>query len=338
MTNAERLTDAKRRVCAHLEAVLTGAEDVFAEGAVMQAAHPWGRRAGRVACAAPYAQIAAALDHATRRPEIVIAGSNHPDARKPGPRPSPLVGVMGSIQGVFARPLCGIAPTGRAVHLRIAEVVHLDGDDRIDRAWILPDLLDLMDQAGCWPAALPRPAGAAGLWPGPAGGGGVRLDLTDPDAGARCLAAVLGMHDDLHRFDGGNLSSMPMGAWAEGFAYYAGGGIGICKGLDSFRAHHQGPFLRAFPDRRATGHFVRIGDGPFALTGGRVAVTHSGPFLGVPATHRALEAFVMDFYRFDSRGQIAENWLPIDMAGLLADMGVGVLPAATAGDAPAPVD
>ena len=34
---------------------------------------------------------------------------------------------------------------------------------------------------------------------------------------------------------------------------------------------------------------------------------------------------VMDFYRFDAEGKIAENWLPNDTIGLMGQMGVDVM-------------
>jgi predicted ester cyclase len=106
--------------------------------------------------------------------------------------------------------------------------------------------------------------------------------------------------------------------------YYAGSGIGMCRGLGGFRAHHQIPFLRAFPDRMSEGHFIRISDGPYAVTGGVVAGTHSGAYLGMPATGKRVRMPVMDFYRLDGV-RIAENWLPIDLLGLAAQMGNDLL-------------
>jgi predicted ester cyclase len=119
---------------------------------------------------------------------------------------------------------------------------------------------------------------------------------------------------------------MDMRHWAPDFSYWAGGFIGACRGLDGFRAHHQIPFLRAFPDRKGAGHFLRLSDGPFAVTGGDVAITHTGgEYMGVPPTGRKLTFRVMDFYRFDAQGLIAENWLPNDTLGLLDQMGLDVL-------------
>lgn len=45
-------------------------------------------------------------------------------------------------------------------------------------------------------------------------------------------------------------------------------GIGTARGMDGYRAHHQAPFLRAFPDRSGAGHYIDMGCGNYAVTGG----------------------------------------------------------------------
>ena len=134
------------------------------------------------------------------------------------------------------------------------------------------------------------------------------------------------MHDALLSFDGRDLASMPHEPyWAPGFMYYAGAGIGTCRGIEGFRAHHQIPFLRAFPDRTGTGHFVRVSQGPYAVTGGVVRGTHAGEWLGMTPTGRTIRVPVMDFYRLGPDGRIAENWLPIDVLGIAHQMGHDLL-------------
>jgi steroid delta-isomerase-like uncharacterized protein len=54
--------------------------------------------------------------------------------------------------------------------------------------------------------------------------------------------------------------------------------------------------------------------------------THDGPMFGVPATGRALNMNGIGIFRFNSEGQVAENWAVIDVAGLLAQ--IGALPVA----------
>ena len=59
--------------------------------------------------------------------------------------------------------------------------------------------------------------------------------------------------------------------------------------------------------------------------GGKVAVrlrfrgTHSGDFLGIPATGRTVEYVSHEFYRI-ADGLIAEEWICSDMATLLGQL------------------
>ncbi|MEJ6388975.1 ester cyclase [Gymnodinialimonas ulvae] len=317
------LVEEKARVHAHLTALALGGsvEKVFAPNAQAWIAHPWGPCDGSSAIAPFYDALTRALPDATWRPEIFLAGENHPDPRTDARRYSPLVGSFGHWQGTFTEPLVGIAPTGGVVHLRICEVHHLDEKGRIAQSWILPDLIDLMDQAGLAP--LPPMPGARGLWPGPAGGGGVRMGSADAEGGLRSMTQVLDMHRALGT--GSDISNVPMHHWHENFMYYAAAGIGMCRGVSGFRTHHQAPFRAAFPDRHSKGHFVRIADGRFALTGGALYATHTGPYLGMPSTGHEVSFMVMDFYHFDDDGLIAENWLPFDILGLTHQLGHDLL-------------
>ncbi|MEM1065026.1 MAG: ester cyclase, partial [Pseudomonadota bacterium] len=233
------------------------------------------------------------------------------------PRAPHLVAALGHLQGNFLSDLLDIPATYGVAHLRYAEAHFLDGD-RLRESHVMLDLLDLKRQAGLWP--LPPSLGVEGLWPGPATQDGIRLDNATWQGGD-ALETVFKMHDALLSFDGVTLESMPHAEfWAEHFMYYAAAGIGMCRGLEGFRAHHQIPFLRAFPDRTAEGHFIRISDGPYAVTGGVVSATHAGEYLGMPATGKRIAVPVMDFYRLDG-DRIAENWLPMDVPFVAHQMG-----------------
>ncbi len=320
------LEQEKARIWAHLTDLAQGADiaGIFAPDAEAQIAHPWGVSHGPEQISQFYSALTRALPDADWRPEIFLAGENHPDSRTDMVRYSPLVGSFGHWQGTFSDPLLGIQPTGGVVHLRICEVHHLNDAGQIARSWILPDLIDLMDQAGCNP--LPPMPGARGLWPGPKGGAGVRMGPGDPAGGAASMARVLDMHDNLNNNPGADVSNLSMDHWHPHFMYYAAAGIGICRGVEGFRQNHQIPFRIAVPDRESRGHFVRIADGPFALTGGRLYATHTGPYLGIEATGKSVGMDVMDFYHFDEDGLIIENWLPFDILGMASQLGVDLLP------------
>ena len=319
------LAAEKARVYALLDGLAKGlpVAEAFGPEALVRASHPYGVLQGLDEIEQLYKDLRFAIPDVEWRPEIFIAGENQHDARVTTERQTPLVASMGHYQGTFVAPLLGIPPTNGVVHLRVCEVYHLNDDGLISHGWTIIDHLDLAHQAGVFP--LPPMPGASGMWPGPKGGGGVRLTQTDPMDGLDALGRVFVMHDALHEFDGKSVTSVPMHHWTDDFMYYAAAGIGMCRGVDGFRQHHQIPFLRGFPDRYGSGHFVRIGDGNFALTGGRVKGSHLGDYLGMAPTARSVGVDVMDFYRFDDNGLIAENWLPFDILGLANQMGVDLL-------------
>jgi predicted ester cyclase len=291
--------------------------EVYHPDATVHASYPWGDLVGLNAIEPLWKTLRTALPDMERRDLIFVGGDNRDDPRLDRPRAPHLVAALGHLQGTFVNDLLDIPATHGVVHLRYAEAHWLDGE-RIRTSHVILDVLDLKRQAGVWP--LPPSLATEGMWPGPATQDGLRFgdDRWDgPDA----LDTVFAMHDALLSFDGVSLDSMPHAEfWTKDFMYYAAAGIGMCRGLDGFRAHHQIPFLRAFPDRSAEGHFVRISDGPYAVTGGTVLGTHSGEFLGMPATGKHIRMPVMDFYRLDG-ARIAENWLPMDVPLIAHQMG-----------------
>ena len=257
-----------------------------------------------------------------------------------------LVAAMGHYCGTFRRDWLGISATGRPVYLRYGEV-HRVEDGRIVQSSCLWDVLDLIRQAGFWPLA--PSLGTEGMWPAPITADGVVLSEQDADESATSIRKVLAMHkaladfDDLDRLDCDSLLSMPQKEhWHPNMMWYGPAGIGTTRGLAGFVEFHQLPFRIAFPNRRGGdqwnalpelkakhggGHYIQIGDGPYAVTGGWPsihALHKGGGFLGVGPTGREVTMRVMDFYLLHE-DRIRENWVPIDMLNLLMQMGVDVL-------------
>lgn len=254
------------------------------------------------------------------------------------------VAAAGHYCGTFARDWLGVRATGRPVFLRYGEA-HEIVDGRIGRSSCLWDVLDLMRQAGQWP--LGRSAGREGRWPAPLTGDGVRLASSDPLRGRASLAQTLAMQETLGAANGpehltreGLLAMPQRDHWHPKMMWYGPSGVGMTRGLAGFVDQHQLPFRRGFPGRKGgpaldreprlrrelgAGHFIRIGDGPYSVTGGwpSVVARHEGPWLGLPATGRQLAMRVMDFYLHDE-GRIRENWVPIDVIDVLGQMGLDV--------------
>lgn len=298
-------------------------EAVYHPDALWWGSHPWNERQGHGSIAQVWADLRRALPDVERRDLIFVGGQSLPDPRvKPDLAGRDLIATMGHYQGTFTAELCGIPATGGVVHLRFAEVHHMV-DGRIAHSYCLWDLLDLMHQANCWPIA--PSLGAEGMWPGPATQDGLRLGpATDWTA---AFDIVMAMHAALGAFDGKSVHSVPQAPyWHPDFMWYGPSGVGTTRGLAGFQAHHQIPFLQGFPDRRGSGHYVRVADGPYVVTGGwpSVTATHLGPWLGLPGTGRPIGMRVMDFYRLDGV-LIRENWVPIDIIDMLRQMGFDVL-------------
>ena len=122
--------------------------------------------------------------------------------------------------------------------------------------------------------------------------------------------------------------------------WYGPYGIGTSRGLEGFVDFHQLPFRIAFHrpqgsfeevmaerQRHGAGHYIRIGDGHYSVTGGWPSVYSQhmgGGFCGVGPTGRPVFMRVMDFY-LHHEGLIRENWVPLDMLDVFRQMGIDVL-------------
>jgi predicted ester cyclase len=310
---------------------------LYEPGASWRGAHPLNERQGLAAIGAEvWAPLLAAFPDLERR-DLIVAGGAF-EGRD-------FVATLGHYAGTFANAWLGIPATGRLAFLRYGEVHAVEGG-RIIESTCLWDVLDLMRQAGTWP--LGPSLGVEGMWPGPINGDGLLLAPQDAEEGRASLAQTLAMHgtlgayDDREKLGREGLIAMPQREhWHPRMMWYGPAGIGSTRGLAGFVDHHQLPFRLAFPNRKGGGqwdeiaeararlgggHFVRIGDGPYSVTGGWpsiYAVHGGGGFLGLPPTGRTVTMRVMDFY-LHHEGLIRENWVPLDVAHLLLQMGVDV--------------
>ena len=313
-------------------------ERLYGLGAQWRGSHPLNemRGAGAIASRVWLPLIEAFPD--LERRDLIVAGGTF-EGRD-------YVAMVGHYCGTMRRDWLGIPATGAPVFIRYGEV-HRVVDGRITQSNCLWDVLDVIRQAGFWPLA--PSLGVEGMWPGPVTGDGLAFRDADPVESAASLAQTLAMHGTLGAYDDLNgegregLLTMPQKQhWHPKMMWYGPSGIGTTRGLQGFVDCHQLPFRRAFPKRKGGGqwdeiadlkaqhgggHYIRIGDGPYSVTGGwpSVFAMHSGPdFLGMPATGKPVTMRVMDFY-LHHEGLIRENWVPLDILDLLLQMGVDVL-------------
>ena len=290
-------------------------EDVYHAEARWFGSHPLNELHGIDAVKSLWHGMRDAFPDIERRDSIFLGGTSEG---------SDFVAAVGHYQANFIQDWLGIPATHGVVHLRYGEV-HKLVDGKIAQTYALIDLLDLLRQSGIWPIA--ASLGAEIAWPGPATCDGLRLAQDNPAESQRSIDVMLAMHQGLFNFDGEDLESMEQHKyWTKNFLWYGPAGIGTVRGVEGYRAGHQIPFLRAFPDRGGAGHYISMASGNYAVTGGwpSVRATHLGPdWLGLAATGKQVGMRVMDFYRVED-GLIAENWVPIDIIHVLLQLGTDV--------------
>lgn len=343
---SDRLVATKRALhaglCALAEAspgtLAARLEALYAPDAEWRGAHPLNELRGTEAMeAVVWRPLLRAFPDLERR-DLILTGGSY-EGRD-------YVATVGHYCGTFREDWLTIPATGRPVWLRYGEV-HQVREGRIVQSSCLWDILDVIRQAGFWPLA--PSLGTEGMWPGPITGDGLVLTPQDAAQSTASLAQTLAMHGTLgaYRDEAAQgregLLSMPQKEhWHPKMMWYGPAGIGTTRGLQGFVDYHQLPFRTAFPgrkgggqwdeiadlkDRLGGGHYIRIGDGPYSVTGGwpSVFAMHTGGgFLGLGPTGRPVTMRVMDFY-LHHEGLIRENWVPLDILDLLMQMGVDVL-------------
>ena len=254
------------------------------------------------------------------------------------------IATVGHYCGTFKQDWLTIPATGKPIYIRYGEV-HQVEDGKIVQSNCLWDILDVIRQAGFWP--MPPSTGTEGRWAGPNTGLGIQLTPGDTELSVSNLVQTLAMQKSLGDNNGpehftreGLINMDQKNYWHPKMMWYGPSGIGTTRGLEGFVDYHQLPFRMAFPNRLSSslwknnealkkelsaGHYIRVGDGNFSVTGGWPSVVspHDGEFLGSGATGKMLQMRVMDFYHHHE-GLIRENWVPIDIIYLMLQMGVDV--------------
>jgi predicted ester cyclase len=308
----------------------TSAKDIaqhVAPNAIWHCSHPVNQLVGLDAIQRGWtAPLAKAFPDLERRADVLMAGAF--DGRFCGGAGN-WVATTGHYCGTFAAPLFGIEPSHNLAFLRFGEFYRVE-NGKIVEARILVDLIDLLRQTGV--RVLPIPTGIEMLVPGPQDRAGLLHDAQSSEATAQSMQLVESMIGGLHQFKDGSLKSMGMHAhWSAEMMWYGPAGIGSMRRVEGFQAHHQKPFLVAFPDRKGGNHRARIAEGAYVASTGwpSVTATHAGDYLGVPATNQQISMRVMDWWRV-ADGTLSENWVFIDLPHLMLQMGVDLLARARA--------
>jgi predicted ester cyclase len=80
-------------------------------------------------------------------------------------------------------------------------------------------------------------------------------------------------------------------------------------------------FKAAFPDMQVVIE-DEVAEGDRVATRGYFTGTHQGEFMGIPPTGRTFRCTYSDIWRLEG-GKGRENWVQMDMMGLMRQLGVG---------------
>ncbi len=268
-------------------------------------AHPINNLEGADALVAGFWQpLLRAIPDLQRTTEIFIGGYRH------------WVGAVGYFSGTFTNDWLGIPATGGEIQIRFGEFSAVY-DGKIGLTYIIPDVLDVIRQAG-YQVVAPS-LGREGIVTGPMTGDGVLTTPHDDKEGAWTLELAKIMCEK---------STDPTHWDADRMRWYGPSGIGTCCGMEEYRAHHARPFDHGLPSYGNVfggQHVAEVGEGNYAGWVGwpSIRTYHSGEYLGVPPTGKLLEWRLMDFYRREG-DLIVENWVPVDMGHLFKTIGVDI--------------
>ena len=282
--------------------------------------HPFDEIRGSDAVAKQFwAPLKSSLSNMQRRLDVFFAGENSLAHQK-----EVWVCSMGHIIGLFDAPWLGIRPTGKLAFLRYA-AFHKIVDDKITETSMYFDLPHFMLQAGINP--FPPQTGAELVQPGPRTHDGILTDDHDPAEGEKTLAVIAQMGKDLGQWQSGlPLEEELRRTWHEDMLWWGPTGIGATYTIPRYAKQHSGPFRAAFTDRSPTKHICRIGEGHFGGFFGwpNFTATHTGGFMGMPATGTPGAFRVIDVYRREG-DKLKENWIFIDLLHYWKTQGIDIL-------------
>lgn len=231
----------------------------------------------------------------------------------------------GYFRGTFTNDWLGIPANGGEVTVRYGDFWRFNADGKMNFAVMMLDFIDLMQQVGIH--VLRDDGGEQGYVPGPIAGDGLLMTPQNNAATLTSIQLVEAMIDGLLSFDGETIESMHQSDFwdVENMIWYGPAPIGKAVGLRGFEAHHQIPFLAAFPDRVGGNHVARVGDGLYMATTGwpSIYATWQADYLGVPNPNQRITMRVMDWWRREG-DRLTENWVFIDIPHLMQQVGFDV--------------
>lgn len=119
-----------------------------------------------------------------------------------------------------------------------------------------------------------------------------------------------------------NITGVMEEFWTPDMVWYGPAGIGTLRGVGEFEEGVRRPMIDALPDKVGTDD-IRIAEGNYVAACGSQVATHTGDWLGIPASGKPVRLRYMDFWRVEG-DRLKENWVLIDILGFLEDVGYDV--------------
>jgi predicted ester cyclase len=114
--------------------------------------------------------------------------------------------------------------------------------------------------------------------------------------------------------------------WKDDMIWHGPGGLGVLHGIEDFKHKLLYPFFRAFPDYIAHNVLWAVDEQEQLVTAwGYFTGTHQDVWAGAEATGRPVQGGFMDIWRIED-GKLAENWVLVDVVGVLQQVGVLEVP------------
>ena len=97
------------------------------------------------------------------------------------------------------------------------------------------------------------------------------------------------------------------------------------KGPDGFKEVLQ-QFFDAYPDMKINVEHIIADDNNMVATRGHWTGTNKGSFMGMPASSKTVRVEFIDVWKIEN-GKLAENWVQMDMVGMMQQTGMMPAPA-----------
>ena len=108
--------------------------------------------------------------------------------------------------------------------------------------------------------------------------------------------------------------------WNDDMIWHGPRGFGDIHGIENFKYKVLKPFYEAFPDYHVKNDIV-VAEGNWISATGYLTGTHSGTYLGVEPTGKAIKMQFSDFWTIEN-GKFMDNYVMVDNHGVFEQMGL----------------